>query len=233
MVNVKRMPATAGVVLGLLIVGSLAGIPVFAAAASEDGGPVVTRQLQVSGFAELKLRGAWKLQFTQASEYSVVLTGNQETVAGAEVVSDGDRLAIHLNGSSEDDGGVRIDGSVRVVITAPTLAALSVAGAVDGRIVGLDAPQLTVVTKGASNLVFEDSTVGELVLETAGAANVNLEASVVANAVLDMAGAIELKINLNGGSLTGRVRGVGNIRYTGDASSVELDTVALVNVSRG
>ena len=48
-----------------------------------------------------------------------------------------------------------------------------------------------------------------------------------------MAGASELKINLNGGSLTGRVRGVGNIRYTGDASSVELDTVALVNVSRG
>ena len=97
--NVQRMPATAGVVLGLLITGSLAGIPVFAAAASEEGGPVVTRQLQVGGFAELKLRGAWKLQFTQASEYSVVLTGNQETVAAAEVVSDGDRLAIHLDGS--------------------------------------------------------------------------------------------------------------------------------------
>lgn len=28
-------------------------------------------------------------------------------------------------------------------------------------------------------------------------------------------------------------RGVGNIRYTGDASSVHLDTVALVNVSSG
>lgn len=224
--NVKRMRATAGVVLGLLIVGTVAGIPVFAAAASEDGGPVVTRQLQVGGFAELKLRGAWKLQFTQASAYSVLLTGNQETVAAAEVLSDGDRLAIHLDDFAEEDR------SLRIVITAPTLAALSVAGAVDGRIVGLDAPQLTVVTRGASNLVFEDSTVGELVLETAGAANVNLEASLVENAVLDMAGASQLKINLNGGSLTGRVRGVGNIRYTGDASSVELDTVALVKVSR-
>ena len=225
--NVKRMPATAGVVLGLLIVGSVAGIPVFAAAASEDGGPIETRQLQVGGFAEIKLRGAWKLQFTQASEYSVVLTGSQEAVAAVEVSSDGDRLAIHLDGSSEDDR------SPRIVIAAPTLAALSVAGAVDGRIVGLDAAQLTVVTRGASNLVFEDSTVGELVLETEGAANVNLEASLVENAVLDMAGASQLKINLNGGSLTGRVRGVGNIRYTGDASSVELDTVALVKVSRG
>ena len=138
--NVKRMPATAGVVLGLLITGSLAGIPVFAAAASEEGGPVVTRQLQVGGFAELKLRGAWKLQFTQASEYIVVADGNQETVAAAEVVSDGDRLAIHLDDFAEEDR------SLRIVITAPTLAAVSVAGAVEGRIVGLDAPQLTVVT---------------------------------------------------------------------------------------
>ena len=230
--TVKRMPATAGVVLGLFVVGSVAGMPAFAAAASEEGGPVVTRQLQVGGFAEIKLRGAWKLELTRASEYSVVLTGNQETVTAAEVSSDGDRLAIHLNGSSEDDGGVRIDGSVRVVITAPMLAALTVAGAVDGRIVGLDAAQLTVVTKGASNLVFVDSTVGDLVLETEGAANVNLEASLVENAVLDLAGASQLKINLNGGSLTGRVRGVGNIRYAGDASSVDLDTVALVKVSR-
>ena len=224
--NVIRMLATLRIVFGLLVVGSVAGIPAFAAAASEDGGPVVTRQLQVGGFAEIKLRGAWKLRFTQASEYSVVLTGNQETVAAAEVSSDGDRLAVHLDDLSEDDRSLRID------VTAPTLVALTVAGAVDGRIEGLDAVQLTVVTKGASNLVFDDSTVGDLVLETEGAANVNLEASLVANAVLDMAGASQLRINLNGGSLTGRVRGVGNIRYTGDASSVDLDTVALVKVSR-
>ena len=224
--NVNRMPATAAVVLGLLIVGSVAGVPVFAAAASEDGGPVVARQLEVGGFAEIKLRGAWKLQFTQASEYRVVLTGNQETVAAAEVSTDGDRLAIHLDDYSEEDR------SLRIVITAPTLAALTVAGAVDGRIVGLEAAQLTVVTKGASNLVFVGSTVGDLVLETEGAANVDLEASLVANAVLDMAGSSQLKINLNGGSLTGRVRGVGNIRYTGDVGSVDLDTVALVKVSR-
>lgn len=69
-------------------------------------------------------------------------------------------------------------------------------------------------------------------LETEGAANVNLDASSVDNAVLDMAGVSQLKINLNGGSLSGRVRGVGNIRYTGAAGSVDLDTVALVKVSR-
>ena len=42
----------------------------------------------------------------------------------------------------------------------------------------------------------------------------------------------QLKISLNGGSLTGRVRGVGNIRYTGEVRSVDFDTAALVKVSR-
>ena len=103
----------------------------------------------------------------------------------------------------------------------------------DGRIVVLEAAQVTVVLRGASNLVFEDSTFGKAGAGDPGAANVNLEASLVENAVLDMAGASQLKINLNGGSLTGRVRGVDKIRYTGAASSVDLDMVALVTVNRG
>ena len=56
----------------------------------------------------------------------------------------------------------------------------------------------------------------------------DLGASEVGSAVLDMDGASQLMINMNGGTLTGRVRGVGNIRYRGDVSTVDLDTVALV-----
>ena len=176
--------------------------------------------------AAIELRGAWKLQFTPASEYRVVLAGDPEIIEAAKVSTDGDRLGIHLEEYSVQDR------SLRIVIAAPTLTALTVAGAVDGRIVGLDAAQLAVVTQGASNLVFEDSTIGDLMLNTEGAANIDLDASSVTNAVLDLAGASQLKINLNGGSLTGRVRGVGNIRYTGDADNVDLDTAAAVKISR-
>ena len=88
------------------------------------------------------------------------------------------------------------------------------------------------VAEGASNLSFQDSTIGDLQLRTAGAANVDLGASEVGSAVLDMDGASQLMINMNGGALTGRVRGVGNIRYRGDVSTVDLDTVALVKVTR-
>ena len=199
----------------------------FAAPTREDGGgPVVERPLEVGRFAAIELRGAWKLRFTRASEYRVVLAGDPEIVEAARVSTDGDRLGIHLEKYSKQDR------SLRITIAAPTLTALTVAGAVDGRIVELDAAQLAVVTEGASHLVFEDSTIGDLMLKTKGAANIDLDASSVTNAVLDMAGASQLKINLNGGSLTGRVRGVGNIRYSGDAGSVDLDTVASVRISR-
>ncbi len=229
--NTNRILATLGVVLVLLTVGALVAIRVFAAPGREhrEGGPAADaaeRQLAVERFTGVELHGGWKLQFTRASEYSAVLMGDRETVDAAEVSTAGDRLSIHLNGR------IRDDRSVRIIITAPTISALTLAGAVDGRIAGLEATQLTVVTAGASKLVFKDSTIGDLMLETAGAANIDLGASLVENAVLDMAGASQLTINLNGGSLTGRVRGVGNVSYTGDASTVDLDTAALVKVGR-
>ena len=62
--NTSRIPATSGVVLVLLAAGSMAGAGVFAAPAREDrGSPVVERQLEVGRFADIKLRGAWKLQW--------------------------------------------------------------------------------------------------------------------------------------------------------------------------
>lgn len=224
--NTNRMLATLGVALVLLVTAGVAGIRVFAAPSREGGGgPLVERPLDVGRFAAVELRGAWKLQFTQASEYRVVLAGDPETLDAAEVSNRRDRLGIYLDEYSEEDR------SLRVTIAAPTLSALTVAGAIDGLIDGLDADQLTLITKGASNLVFEDSTIGDLALTTEGATNINLEASSVTNAVLDMAGASQLKITLSGGSLTGRVRGAGNIRYTGDTATVDLDTDGLVKVS--
>ena len=47
-----------------------------------------------------------------------------------------------------------------------------------------------------------------------------------------MSGASQLVINMNGGSLTGRVEGVGNVRYSGDVSSVDVDTDAIVRIRR-
>ena len=57
-------------------------------------------------------------------------------------------------------------------------------------------------------------------------------AYLVENGVLDMSGASQLVINMNGGSLTGRVEGVGNVRYSGDVSSVDVDTDAIVRIRR-
>ena len=62
--------------------------------------------------------------------------------------------------------------------------------------------------------------------------NVDLEESLVENAVLALAGANQLRITMDGGSLTGRVEGVGNVRYSGDTSSVNVDTDGIVRVRR-
>ena len=214
--NTNRILATSGIVLVLLTAGIVVVIRVLPAPAREGGGgPDVDRHIEVERFAAIELGGGWDLQFTHASDYSAVLIGDRELVDTAEVSTAGDE-----------------DRTVRIMITAPAIEALTLAGAVNGTIVGLDAAELTVLSDGATNLVFEDSTIGDLTLQTAGAANIDLGDSLVENGVLDMSGASQLVINMNGGSLTGRVEGVGNVRYSGDVSSVDVDTDAIVRIRR-
>ena len=223
--HTNRILATSGIVLVLLTAGIVVVIRV-APVREVSGGPEGGRHIEVERFAAIKLGGGWDLQFTHASDYSAVLIGDQELVDAAEVSTAGDLLSIHLKGDVDEDR------TVRIMVTAPAIEALTLAGAVNGTIVGLDAAELTVLSDGATNLVFEDSTIGDLTLQTAGAANIDLSESLVENAVLDLAGANQLRINMNGGSLTGRVEGVGNVRYSGDASSVDVDADGIVRIRR-
>ena len=223
----NRILATSGVALVLLTAGVVVAIRLFAAPVREDGdGPEVDRQIQVERFTTLELGGGWDLHLTHAAEYSAVLTGDRELVDAAEVSSAGDRLSIHLPGDVDEDR------TVRILVTAPTLEALDLAGGVTGTIAGLDTAELRVLSEGAANLVFEDSTIGDLALQTAGAANVDLGESLVENALLDMEGANQLLITMNGGALSGRVAGVGNVRYSGDVSSVNVEPDGIVTIRR-
>ena len=223
----NRILATSGVVLVLLTAGVMVAIRVFAAPARDAGdGPDADRRIEVEGFDVLELSGGWELQLTQADEYSAVLAGDRELLDTAEVSTAGDRLSIYLHEDVDENR------TVRITITAPAIEALSLAGAVNGTIAGLDASELTVLAEGATNLVFEDSSIGDLTLRTEGAANIDLGEALVENAVLALAGANQLRITMNGGSLTGRVEGVGNVRYSGETSSVNVDTDGIVRVRR-
>ncbi|MCY4372615.1 MAG: DUF2807 domain-containing protein [Spirochaetaceae bacterium] len=224
--------ATSGIVLVLLTAGVVVAIRVFAAPAREDGDGLEfdrqiegDRQIEIERFTAIALSGGWELHLTHAAEYSAVLIGDQDLVDTAEVSTAGDRLSIYFTDADEDR-------TARIMITAPAIETLSLAGVVNATVVGLDAAELTVRLDGATNLVFEDSTIGDLTLQTAGAGNIDLEESLVENAVLAMAGANQLRITMNGGSLTGRVEGVGNVRYSGETSSVNVDTEGIVRLRR-
>ena len=216
------------VVLALLTAGIVVWARTIAPPLSrlDASGPDVERQLEVGQFSAVQLRGAWEVELTRAPEYRAVLVGPRGVVEAAEVSTAGGRLVILLSGA------VDIGRAPRVIITAPTVAELSLAGAIDGRVVGLDAARLKVAATGAAELTFEQSTIGDLVLETSGAVDLDLADSLVENAALDLSGATELSITMNGGSLTGRVRGAGEIRYAGEVHSVDLDTSPAVDVRR-
>ena len=133
-------------ILALLTVGIVVRARSIAAPVTpfDASGPDVERQLEVGQFSAVQLRGAWEVELTRAPEYRAVLVGPQGVVEAAEVSTAGGRLVIRLSGA------VDIGRAPRVIITAPTVAEVSVAGAIDGRVVGLDAARLKVAATGAA-----------------------------------------------------------------------------------
>ena len=218
----NRILASSGVVLILLTAGVAVAIRVFSAPAGEDGDGLEfdrqiegDRQIDVERFTAIELSGGWELHLTHAAEYSAVLIGDQDLVDTAEVSTDGDRLSVIFRDVDEDR-------TARIMITAPAIETLSLAGVVNGTVVGLDATELTVRLDGASNLVFEDSTIGDLTLQTAGAANVDL-GRVAGRERRARPGGRQPAPDHHGRRIADRTsfEGVGNVRYSGETRQRE------------
>ena len=93
------------------------------------------------------------------------------------------------------------------------LASVRFAGTADAREDGIETDALVVEVLGAAELRVDESTIGELTLLSSGAAEIDFSGSLVSDAHLDMAGASELDITMNGGVLSGRARGAGDVTY--------------------
>ncbi|MFW6289067.1 MAG: hypothetical protein ACOC2Q_04735, partial [Spirochaetota bacterium] len=65
-----------------------------------------------------------------------------------------------------------------------------------------------------------------------GAANVDFSSAEVVNASVEMDGASNLSITMAGGSLTGALRGVGNVTYGGEISREAIRVEGLGRVRR-
>lgn len=173
----------------------------------------VTRELPE--FDRIELRIAADVRVAIGKTAPLVISGDDNIVPLIKTeVKDG-RLIISL----EDGQSFKTKNDPDITVMLANLAGLTVLGAGDFRVDGLDNESLEVSMSGAGDLRISGKT-GRLVIDINGAADVfafELEAD---QALVSIKGAGDVKINASK-SLNVSIVGAGDVRYKGDPTVIQ------------
>lgn len=206
----RRNLQLAALVAGVAVVGTACQVDI-----DTGGGDTVTETFDITEFTELEVSSAFDVEIEIGDEASLVIDVEEGVLDRLEVDQDGERLRIGFDG-----GLFSVSGPLEARITVPELTALDLNGAVDAEITGLDAEQLDVQLRGASE-VDATGSVGVLVIDADGASEADFGNTTVERADVDLSGAS--RADVNGAS---EVRG-----QASGASSVDVSPDANVNVT--
>lgn len=168
-------------------------------------------------FDRVVVRESWVVDLTQGNDWQVELSYPDDVEV--EVGVDGDLLVLDREGGGP---GWRWWGDrsrrFRADITMPALSELDIEGAAQVNLRGFEGERLGIQVGGAANIEGYDGRFDLLDLVIAGAANVQLNGILVTDAEVDLSGASNVELRMNGGELTGKMSGFGNLSYSGDVS---------------
>ena len=186
--------------------------------------PVVIGELR--DFAAVAATGGWKITLVPGDFAVQVFAADRAADQVRVSQRDG---TLHLDLAP---GTISVSDGLEAQITAPDLSRIDIRGGANVRIVGFDLESLGLRIDGAASVTAVDGTIGSLDLVVNGAANIDLSQSPVVDARVSLDGASNLTIAMAGGDLSGALRGVGNVTYTGDVSSESIRVDGLGRVRR-
>lgn len=210
--------------LGLLAAGGALGGVLFSQGGGDrdgdsdvlvrtSGGQTVAWS-ELAGFDRVRLVGAFDLDLVAGEDFSVELRGNRALL---------DRMTARVEDGTlviEPERGAKLRGNVDLDLTIhlPTLAALTIDGAVDGGLSGLDSEELAIAVNGAAEL---DGTgrcgTLSLVINGAGDSDFSELACREASVVINGAGSAEIRAS-ESASVT--LNGVGGIEVHGNPAKL-------------
>jgi len=180
----------------------------------------------LDNFSQIVVLGGWSVSISQGSDYSVGVSASESALDAVEVSTRGDSLLLDLT-----SGIKSVTGNLAANIVLPDLKRLETSGGVKIDIRGFDLDSLEISAEGAANISAHNGRISDLQLKSQGAGTFDFTDVKVGSANIDMDGASNLEITMDGGDLTGALRGLGNVSYGGTVAneSVRVDGLGRVH----
>lgn len=196
-------------------------------AATADPATETLATADLRDFTGIYTAGGWTVNVSAGEVHSVRVDGSEKALEQVEVFQRGDTLHLELK------SGIRsVTGKLTATVVVPDLERLEADGGVSINLTGFNLDSLEVEVDGAASLTARDGSIGDLSLDSAGAASFDFSRIKVKNAEVEMDGASDLDIWMDGGDLTGVLRGVGNVSFSGDVADESIRVEGLGRVRR-
>lgn len=196
----------------------------------EGTGVLDSREFDYTGFDRLHFDDLWYVEITGGDSFSIVVEADKALLDGITVDQRGNELFFscdsYLSSGSSDSG------DIHAKIVMPDLERLEFTGMGQVRLNHFALDKLSIVNSGASNIDGSDVTIDSLDLTVNGAANAELFDMNVRNCRLDISGAASIKLNMDGGELTGKVSGAASVLYKGTVSDESVSMSGIGSLKR-
>lgn len=172
-----------------------------------------TERRDVAEFSRLVVEGAYRVEVTCGGPRSVEIEADDNLLALIKTDVDGGRLRIH-----SDNRGMKTETMPRVRIGVENLSEVSIPGASDFSLEGLDNDAFKLNVEGASKFrAAGDTSKLDISLNGAGLVDARELRAERVNVVTNGAGTVTVRAS---DSLDATVNGVGTIDYYGDPKTV-------------
>lgn len=194
-----------------------------------SAGPVI-RDISISPVIDrIEMDFIGDLRVTLGEPPQVRITGNNNPES-IRVEENG--RGLRISGDTGLFGGN--DGFARIEITLPNLSYLSLDGANSTTLTGLTGEELTIVVDGAASITGTGPGYQRISVLSEGAGSIDLSKLPAVDAKVNLDGAGSVVLNMQGGSLSGSLSGLGSIEYLGDVAQqlVTISGLGSVNPRR-
>jgi hypothetical protein len=217
---------------GIILAGAAIAFGVWAVA--QNAGAVISTGFdpkdlsedtrEISAATSLDAEGLWDIRIV-GGKPSLRFKATKEQLKNIRFDQQGGTLSLRQE-------GMNIGRPIKVELSLADLDELSLKGAGSVAIDGFKVKDLRISLEGGASLVMVGSTVENLDLRSEGACNVDLGDTKTINASVHLSGASNAILDMDGGSLGGKIEGVGHLSYSGVVSGETIQTDGLATVDK-
>ena len=178
-----------------------------------------TRTVSLGAFNEILVKGYWEISLVQGDTYRVEIDAPKDDIEKILVEKKGSTLLLDSKTKSQDSDS---SGRQKVSISLPLISQIDLSGITKLKFSGFSNEALSVNFDGVTSISGTDSKIQNLSIIGKGIFSADLSDTPVTNAMIQCEGTYTMDLLMNGGRLSGNLKGVGKLSYQGNVSVNEI-----------